>query len=185
MLACLAVLTVIFLAAAGVIPVARFERERIAITVRAHSIGVDGLYIYRNPLPLPWMQGLTVPYVENATQLPPATLEAMLVDPATGAELRELPVRWILGAPRLDVPLPAAGEAHLRVRFSQMATAGSATYLLTTTAPWGHPLERGEYRLRPDGVRIHASNYQLEDGGTFTREHFMPAHDWTFHWSPL
>ena len=183
----LALLTPVMLGSSGVIPVARFERERIAITVRSNSIGVDGLYVYRNPLPLPWTQGLAVPFAQSAAQMPPAMVDAALVDPATGDELRELPVRWIFGVPRLDVPLPPGGYAHVRVRFTQMATSGIATYLLTTTAPWGRPLEHGEYLLYPDGVRIHASNYRLNGvaGSSFTRENFQPDQDWTFRWMPL
>jgi hypothetical protein len=178
-------LTPVFLASAGIVPVARFERERIEITVHPRSIAVDGLYIYRNPLPLPWSQGLSVPFAVNDTQMPPATVGATMLDPATGAELRELTVRWIFGVPRLEVPLPAGGDAHVRIRFSQRATGGTATYLLTTTAPWGRPLERGDYLLHAEGVRIFASNYALEGttGGSFVRERFMPERDWTFRWS--
>lgn len=174
----------VLLTSLGVVPVARFERERIDIRVRSDSIDVDGLYVYRNTLPLPWVQGLSVPFAESESQMPPATVEAALVDPATGGELRELPVRWILGLPRLEVPLPAGGVAHVRIRFSQRAAAEKATYLLTTTAPWGRPLERGEYVLHPEGVRIVANNL-APAGGTETsvvRERFMPDRDWTFHW---
>jgi hypothetical protein len=180
-------LTPVLLASLGIVPVARFERERIAITIRADSIEVDGLYIYRNPLPVPWTQGLSVPFVENASQRAPATVGAALVDPDTGVELRELPVLWILGVPRLEVPLPPNGYAHVRVRFSQMATAGVATYLLTTTTPWGQPLKHGEYLLHSEGVRIHASNYALNGPavGSFVRQEFLPVKDWTISWSPL
>lgn len=184
----LALLTPVVLASTGVVPVARFERERIAITVRSDSIVVDGLYIYHNPLPLPWTQGLSVPFAVSEAQMPPATVHAALVDPVTGDELRELPVRWMLGVPRLEVPLPAAGYAHVRVRFSQRATAEIATYLLTTTAPWGRPLERGEYLLYPEGVHVQASNYVLKNGAvgkSFMREKFQPDQDWTFRWRTL
>ena len=169
---------------AGLIPVAHFTGERIGITVRNEAIDVDGLYSYENPWPIPVSQGLSIPFPESTTRLPPATMAVEEVDLGTGRALRELPVYWVVGKPRFAVRISAFGSIHVRVRFTQRAATGSATYLLTTTQPWGLPLQRGEYILRPLDVRITGSNYSLDGQGhlSFVRERFMPEKEWSFTW---
>jgi len=180
------ILVPVALSLAGIIPTARFTRERIEITVHSDSIDVDGLYDYANPLPFPWSQGLSVPFPTDALHPPPATVEVREVDLATGKDARALAVLWFGGEPHFSIPLLAFGVKHVRVRFTQYSPARSATYLLTTTRPWGRALEQGEYVLRPRGVRIIASNYLLDGQGGlgFTRRHFMPDRDWRFTWAP-
>jgi len=172
------------LAIAGIIPAFRFTRERIEITVHSDSITVDGLYVYTNPLPFPWSQGLRVPFPTDALHPAPATIEVREVDPATGKDSTALAVLWFGRTPHFNVRAPAFGAEHVRVRFTQYSLTRSATYLLTTTRPWGRPLEQGEYVLRPRGVRIVASNYPLEGQAClcFTRQNFMPDRDWSFTW---
>lgn len=48
--------------ALGLVPLARFTRERIELEVRPGALVVDGRYVYENPLPLPVTQGLDVPF---------------------------------------------------------------------------------------------------------------------------
>ncbi|MGC4117068.1 MAG: hypothetical protein QM765_21405 [Myxococcales bacterium] len=177
--ACLAALLMIWTALvhSGLVPAARFARERIVVRVRPCEIEVDGLYVYENPLPVPWTQGLSVPFPADRRQPRPAAVRASLVSP--GAE-RALPVLWASG-PRFDVPLPASGEATVRVRFTQRAPDRHGTYLLTTTRPWGRPLDRGEYVVIPEGVRI--AHQSLGEGLAAVRERFFPDADWTFEWT--
>ncbi len=185
-LAAAGILVPVALTLAGIIPAVRFTRERIEVTVHPESIDVNGLYVYANPLPIPWLQGLRVPFPTDASHPAPATVEAREVDPATGRDLGGLAVRWFWGEPHFSIRVPAFGEKYVRVQFSQFSATRSATYLLTTTQPWGRPLEYGEYVLRPRGVRIAGSNYPLDGQGCFcfARRHFMPDRDWRFTWNP-
>lgn len=180
------ILVPVALALAGIIPAVRFTRERIEVAVHPDSITVDGLYVYTNPLPFPWSQGLRVPFPTDALHPTPATVEVREVDPATGKNSGPLAVLWFGREPHFSIRVPAFGTKHVRVRFTQYSPTRSATYLLTTTRPWGRPLEQGEYVLRPRGVRITASNYPLDGQGCvcFARRHFMPDQDWTFTWVP-
>lgn len=169
---------------AGVLRAVRFVRERIEVTVRPEAIDVDGLYVYRNPLPFPWTQGLRVPFPVDANHPAPATVGVLVTDPGSGADRRSIPVRWFRGQPHFAVQVPAFGETHVRVQFTQRSTTQSATYLLTTTRSWRRSLERGEYVLRPRGVEIRASNYPLDSPEPlgFVRENFMPEKEWNFSW---
>lgn len=160
----------------GVLPVVRFSGEYIAITVRPEAVDVDGLYIYSNPWPFPWVQGLQIPFPVDAEHPVPATVRAW----ETGAgPSREIRVLWLNGAPHFSILVPAHGSRHVRVSYTQWARNRSATYLLTTTRPWGRPLEWGEYRLIPQGVEIARSNYPAQ----FRRLDFLPQQDWFFEWS--
>lgn len=179
--ACLAALV---LEGAGIVPVVRFTRERIEIRVRPEAFEVDGTYVYSNPLPIPWTRGLRVPFHVDGDQRAPATVAVTEVRADGGVDRRGIPVRWLGGEPRFTVGVPASGSTTVRVRFVQTAPYGTGTYLLTTTRPWGRPLDRADYLLRTDGVRITGSNYPLDgpDGLSFSREEFMPERDWTFTW---
>ncbi len=171
---------------AGVIPSVRFIRERIEVTVHPESIDVNGLYVYANPLPVPWLQGLRIPFPVDASHPAPATVEVSEVDPRTGKDLAPIAVLWFGGEPHFSVRVPAFGAAWVRVRFTQFTLTRSATYLLTTTKPWGRPLDRGEYFLRPRAVRISGSNYPFnrEQCFCFARQQFMPDKEWRFAWIP-
>jgi hypothetical protein len=177
--AALAWLALVF---AGVVPAARFARERIEITVRPGRIDVDGTYAFRNPLPFPILQGLSYPIPVDAAHPEPATIDAALLG---GEDAPERSLGWyrLAGSPHFSVPVPAGGTARVRVRYSQ-DSPGVGTYLLTTTRPWGRPLDRGEYQLKPVGVRIARSSYPLDgaDGLSFARDGFMPDRDWRFEW---
>ena len=179
-----AILTPLILRLAGIVPAVRFTRERIAVTVHADYIEVDGLYVYTNPLPFPLPQGLRVPFPTDALHPAPASVEVTEVEPLSQKDSEPIAVRWVWGEPYFSIRVPAFGAKHVRVRFTQYSPQMSATYLLTTTQPWGKPLDQGEYVLRPRGVRIVTSNYPLDGQGClcFTRRRFMPDRDWRFTW---
>jgi hypothetical protein len=152
--------------------------------VQPDRIEVSGLYVYANPLPLPWTRGLRIPFPVDAGQAAPAYVDVAEVDPRTGLDRDSIPVSWVLGEPRFAVHVPAHGETHVRVRFSQAAAGDRATYLLTTTQPWGRPLTHGDYVIVPRSVCITGSSYPLDGpaGLSFAKESFMPERDWTFAW---
>ncbi len=176
--ACLALLPL----AAGWVPIARFTRERIDIRVAPGAINVEGRYFYRNPLPFPIVQGLSIP-VPGA----PEFAGAAKVSATDESHAVALPVAMIAGTPRLQIRLAAFEEICVRVRYEQYASANRGRYILTTTRAWGRPLERGVYTLRADDAEITGSNYTLvaaDPGFMFERHQFMPAMDWQFSWRP-
>ncbi len=167
---------------AGWLPIARFERERIEIRVRQARVAVEGEYVYRNPWPLPVLQGLSIPLSVDSIHPPPVEISAEEIWP----HRRLLSPRFVLGLHRFDLPLGPREEVGVRVRYEQYSPSADARYLLATTQPWHRPLRLGVYRIIPDGVEILSSNYPLravEPGVLgFDRRDFMPHEDWVFSW---
>jgi hypothetical protein len=182
----IALLFALLLEQFGLFSLVRFTRERIEITVSPDHFVVDGIYFYQNPLPIPWIRGLSIPFFKNDDQSPPATVEVSEMNSGNEASGHELAVRWIKDKPYFSVMIPPLGLTRVRVRFTQYAPKGEGTYLLTTTQPWRRPLDLGDYVLHPEGVRITGSSYALDNADrlSFSRRNFMPEKNWTFSWAP-
>lgn len=163
-----------FALSAGLVPIARFPRERIELTLSPELLEVDGTYVYEGRTPLPLPQGLTIPFPVDAGQTAPTFVRVEQL----GASPAELPVRWILGRPVVVVAPTSRAPVTLRVRFSQPLSSVRATYLLTTTGPWGAPLDEGRYVLRSRCLEeVRSSLGHLGDGAV-TRRAFSPDEDW-------
>lgn len=166
----------------GLYPIVRFTGERIDIDVFPEHVIVRGYYHYSNPLPFPVRQGLTIPFPVDEDHPEPVLLSVRRAVPSEG----ELPVLRTFGTDRFEAAFSAYEDVTIVVEYRQHSATRDATYLLTTTAPWGRPLERGLYRLFPMGVDITGSNYALsplEDGAMiFKKEDFMPDKEWGFSW---
>jgi hypothetical protein len=180
-LAALALIAVVpFLA--GFVPIVRFVRERIDITLAPDEIRVTGRYVYRNPWPLPVTQGLTVPLPVDADHPVPTELIVTRLTPAPEA----LPIRILLGQVAFELRCGPQEEIQVAVSYRQHAPTREGRYLLTTTGPWRRPLEHAVYALHGEGVRLTASNYELSRGAggewEFERTRFMPVMDWRFSW---
>ncbi len=166
--------------ALGLVPTARFPRERIELTVRPEALEVDGTYVYEGRTPLPLPQGLTIPFPIDAGQAAPSFVRVEQL----GASPAELPVRWIFGTPVFVIAPTSASPVTVRVRFSQPLSARRATYLLTTTAPWGAPLDQATYVLRGACVDGLASSLGHDGEGVIERRDFAPTADWTVTFRP-
>jgi hypothetical protein len=168
----------------GLVPLARFDSERITIHVFPEHVTVDGLYYYRNPYPFEILQGMSIPFPTDERHPTPTELRVEEVWP----DAREIPFRTLMGRPRFDLPLPAFTTICVRVHYYQRALGGDAQYILTTTQPWLLPLREGEYRLVSNGVTALRSNYPLtptnEGTAIFRRTRFMPRQNWSFSWQP-
>lgn len=164
-----------FTLASGLVPVARFPRERIELTLSPDLLEVDGTYVYEGRTPLPLPQGLTIPFPVDAGQTAPTFVRVEQL----GDSPAELPVRWILGSPVVVVAPSRGAPVTLRVRFSQRLSGARATYLLTTTGPWGAPLEEGRYVLRSRCVEEVRSSLGHAGDGEVTRRGFSPDEEWT------
>jgi hypothetical protein len=138
--------------------------------------------MYRNPWPVPVMQGLSIPLPIDEHHPSPWMLKVEQLKP----EAREIAVRYFWGRHRFNLRVDARSEVWLRVSYRQFAPAQDARYILTTTHPWLQSLERGRYRVRLEGVTLTDSNYPLQPnssgGGEFVRTSFMPPHDWCLAW---
>lgn len=167
------------------VPLVRFTRERIEVTVKPASIEVDGLYIYENPWPVPLTQGLKYPILSDDLHPIPDSVLVTAADPVTGKDLGPVFTLKLGKTPYYSVRVPAKGLRHIRVRYTQEARGPSGAYLLTTTQPWRRPLERGEYLLKPSGVRILSSSYPLDgkEPFSFVKSSFMPDKEWEFEWT--
>ena len=184
----LGVLAFAIVAFGGGFPSVRFVSEVIRIQADGRRIVVEGLYRYQNPFPFPVSQGLSCP-IPAGDGLGP--VEELLVQqpPANSEESPPLlPVRWIKGAGYFGLTVPGRSEVELRVHYTQATTGGIGRYILTTTQPWGRPLEHGRYELELNGVRLTRSNYALQSLGAgkyaFEKVDFMPEEDWIFETEP-
>ena len=166
----------------GILPIVRFTEEQIDIRVYPDHVLMQGVYVYQNPFPFPVVQGLSVPFPVDKDHPTPVQLEARQLVPKP----KHLETRYILGRHRFNLVFNAYEEIHIAVEYRQQAPERNARYLLTTTAPWKHPLQKGMYRLFPQDVNIIRSNYTLEAGDhenfIFQRQNFMPQDDWYFSW---
>ena len=167
---------------AGTVPLVRFDRERIDITLEPDEIVVSGHYVYRNPWPVPVTQGFTVPFPVDADHPMPTELTVAREDPSPVP----LPVAFLMGRPAFELRFGPKEEIRVAVGFRQRAAKRNGCYLLTTTRPWRRPLESAVYTLRGEGVTPVWSNYALEhtEPGvwSFERTRFMPPADWRFSW---
>lgn len=167
--------------ASGVIPTVHFTSERIDVHVYPDEIVVEGHYFYKNPFPIPVVQGFTVPFpIDNGHP------EPMDVHVERRTPVKEnIRLRRFFGNTGFDASFSAYEEAEIRVTYRQKAGGMNATYILTTTHPWGRPLESGVYTLYPHGTMIVSSNYPLDLSGKapgFHKTGFMPDKDWQFTW---
>lgn len=180
-LAVLALLTLLpFLA--GLVPIVRFERERIDVALYPTEVQVVGWYVYRNPWPVSVSQGLAVPLPVDAGH--PMPTELIVARGGPGAS--PLPVRSFLGRHTFEVRFQPGEELEVMVRYRQFAPRADARYLLTTTQPWRRPLEHGRYTLTLHDTELLTSNYALHRETatlyTFERTRFLPEADWRFAW---
>ncbi|MBI3601106.1 MAG: hypothetical protein HY097_10780 [Nitrospinae bacterium] len=178
--------TLIFIAAAtpfafGIIPTVNFRSERIDVQVYPEEILVEGYYFYKNPFPFPVVQGFYIPFPIDRDHPEPFDLNVERLMP--GKEMFRL--RHIFGKTGFEVYFHANEEAEIRVSYRQKAVTMDATYILTTTKPWGKPLEKAVYILYPHGTIIASSNYPFNlpgDTPGFHKTGFMPDKDWQFTW---
>ncbi len=167
--------------ASGIIPVVHFKSERIDVHVYPDEILVDGHYFYKNPFPFPAVQGFTIPFPMDKDHPMPMDVHVERLTPIK----EELRIRRTFGNTGFDAYFSAHEEAEIRVSYRQKAGGENATYILTTTRPWGRPLESGYYTLYPHGTIIESSNYPLDLPGKapgFHKTGFMPDKDWQFTW---
>jgi hypothetical protein len=140
------------------------------------------VYYYRNPFPFPVSQGYILPFPEDEDHTTPTRIELIQCLP----EKKIIPVIYSLGKYRFSIYFPARAKVEVHLSYDQTTPRGRGTYILTSTKPWGRPLEKAVYRLISEGVQITGSNYPLTlyDSRTYqwTREQFMPPADWRFTW---
>jgi hypothetical protein len=169
---------------AGLVPTVRFVRERIDVTLAPDEVRVHGVYVYRNPWPIPVVQGLAVPLPVDREHPMPTEVAVARLTPRS----EPLATRTVLGALGTELHFGPFEEVQVSVRYRQHAPTREGRYLLTTTRPWHRPLEAATYTLATEGVRLGRSSYPLEHTATgwgFERRDFMPPEDWRFAWEPL
>lgn len=170
---------------AGFYPIVRFSKEQIDIKVSPDHVWVKGIYTYRNPFPFPVIQGFSIPLPIGPSHPDPVMLSAEQLSPVK----KLIPVRFIFGKYRFNLPFSPKEEITITVRYRQHSPYKNASYILTTTKPWKRPLEFGLYRLIPKGVKILTSSYPLESKKSnilfFQRNTFMPQAEWQFSWEGI
>jgi hypothetical protein len=167
--------------ASGAIPTVHFTSERIDVHVYPDEIVVEGYYFYKNPFPIPVVQGFTVPFPIDNDHPEPMDVRVERRTPVK----ENIRLRRLFGNTGFDASFSAYEEAEIRVSYRQKAGGMNATYILKTTRPWGKPLESGVYTLYPHGTMIVSSNYPLDLPGKapgFHKNGFMPDKDWQFTW---
>lgn len=174
-------IAIIFPFVSGVIPTVNFTSERIDVHVYLDEIFVDGYYFYKNQFPFPVVQGFSIPFPVDKEHPEPFDVNVERLTP----KKEPLSLRHIFGKTGFDVYFSAKEEATIRVSYRQKAGGANGTYILTTTRPWGKPLENGVYMLYPHGTVIVSSNYPFNIPGNapgFRKTGFMPEKDWQFTW---
>jgi hypothetical protein len=143
---CIGVLVLPFLT--GYIPIVRFTEEEIIVVAHPRSIAVDAVYCYHNPFPFPVIQGCTIPFPEDEDHAPPLGVQLRQCLP----DEKAVPVSHSLGKYRFSIYFPAQAHVRIRLSYEQFTPRARGTYILTSTKPWGRPLEKAIYRLIPEGT---------------------------------
>jgi len=170
----------------------RFDQEKIDVYAVDGQIRVQGLYHYRNRLPLPVTFSLGLPFPVDFLHAVPSAYSVSEVA-LNGSEIRKIATRNYHGNVVFRLFFLPASEKWLRVDYLQNVAASNGKYILRTTRAWKQSLARGEYVLRlGNSAELTSSNYALQklsDGRvssySFTRENFFPADDWEFSWKPI
>jgi hypothetical protein len=167
--------------ATGVLPTVHFTSEKIDVHVYPGEIYVDGYYFYKNPFPVPVIQGFSIPFPTDKDHPEPLEVRVERLTP----EKEPLRLSHIFGKKGFEVYFSAQEEAEIKVSYRQKAAGENATYILTTTKPWRRPLDYGVYTLYTRGTVVVSSNYSfnLRNGAQgFYKTDFMPEKDWKFTW---
>jgi len=108
-----------------------------------------------------------------------------------GGGLVEIPFTRNRAGISFAISLEPKRDLALRVDYSQHTAIGRATYILSTTAVWGRPLEVAEFEVRlPSQYHLERLSYppdRIERKGkktvyTIRRIDFMPAEDLEVYW---
>ena len=158
----------------------RFKEEMISVTVEPPWLIVDGLYIFENQTDGPHQATMFYPVPVDDTHALPEAWEVQ------GARWRKAPkgILW-----RLE--LGPRQERSVTVTYRQRCATSEARYILTSTARWGAPLDKGAYEVRwpadLPGVGVSYDGERSIDGEQavlrFTREDFLPDRDLLIHWT--
>ena len=180
----LLILAILFLILAGFYPIVRFPEEQIDIEIYPNHVWVKGIYVYKNPLPIPVRQSFTIPLTVDADHPEPFFLSANVVTP------RENPItlKYLLGVHRFSLKFDAKEEITVSVKYRQQTPTKNARYILISTKAWRRPLNRGLYRIFLNNVHMTSSSYTLNQSDSFLffrKEHFMPSKDWIFSWEVI
>jgi hypothetical protein len=168
-------------------PVVRFDRERIEVWALPGQIQVSGLYHYRNPLPLPALVNLGLPFPIDANHGVPTTFSISESDASGAAGTPIRPTRRNRDVSFRLLFRPGE-EKWLRVDYVQGSRVPRGSYILLTTRAWGRALDRGDYVLHlAEGSALVDSNYSLAASAApntyrFSEENFYPDKDWQFEW---
>ena len=170
----------------------RFDQEKIDVYAANGQIHVQGLYHYRNRLPLPVTFSLGLPFPVDAEHAVPFTYSVAEIN-RDGQTIREIATRNYHGNVVFRLFFLPSSEKWLRVDYLQNVAASNGKYILRTTRAWKQPLAHGEYVLHlGNSTKLTSSNYALQklSGGcgcsySFTKEKFFPADDWEFSWKPI
>jgi len=166
----------------GLLPIVDFTEELIEINVHRERIVVDGYYTYRNRLPFPVRQGLSIPFPVDERHPAPNRFFVRQLEP----EMNDIGTLHLWNKQRTTLRLAANGFCIIHVQYHQQSPQGDASYILLTTRQWRKPLEKAAYRIYTHGVDIVSTNYALNKSEKgyleFNREDFLPDEDWHFSW---
>lgn len=169
----------------GLYPLADFTEELIEIGVYRDRIVVDGFYTYRNRLPFPIHQGLSIPFPVDDRHPAPDRIYVRQLEP----EMNDIGPLHLWGKQHTTLRLEANSSCTVHVQYHQRTPDGNARYILLTTRQWRKPLEKAAYRIYTHGVNIVSSNYALNKNEKeileFSRTDFMPDEDWIFSWKEV
>jgi hypothetical protein len=167
-----------------------FFKEEITMTVTDSTSAISGVYYFRNNTEKDKPFSVAFPlYVDDVSQYPYQMKAYMVND---GDTLVIEPTRLEdQNAVRLRIPMKPKEVTIWHLDYAQRIGGSHATYILTSTAAWGQPLEEALYRFvipadfeiidiwpKVDKVRKVKPNLELWCEMT----DFMPSRDMEIYW---
>ncbi|MDD3626950.1 MAG: hypothetical protein PHV06_06485 [bacterium] len=163
----------------GLVPLTKFIEEKIDIHLLPNEYLVRGNYTYLNKLPFPVVQGLFIPFPENAFIEKPSEIDIKINESLEPLQMN------IAGKNLIFIQIPPRDFVSVSICFKQKTSNKSGIYLLTTTRRWKRSLQSAEFRIfAGKDINIKA-NYVFKNNGSYYymfQNNFYPEKDLFFSW---
>jgi hypothetical protein len=167
-----------------------FFKEEITLAVSDSFASVSGRYYFRNNTGRGGTMPVLFPFYVDTLSLFPDTIGAFVINgtDTTNLEFRNSEAQ---NAIIISIPLNPNETTEWHLDYRQKISGSKATYILTSTAAWGKPLEEATYQfIVPDSFKdISAwpeADTVIEEGNKCVyraqRINFMPTRNMELEW---
>jgi hypothetical protein len=165
-----------------------FFREDLFFVMDDNELQISGDYYFYNPHPRPIKMTMLYPFPREDFMGKVSDVYAFDWNNIFENRL----ARYNQKAGMVQLSISPKETSVLRIGYTQELKAGTAMYILTTTAAWGKPFQQAYYELHvPFDIQVDSISYVPDKiqqvGGLyiyiFEKENFMPDRDFVIYFS--